>query len=53
VSKSGEPDFGAVHPFFAITSRPSVDSYSKEMDARVKPAHDNFMHLSAPAAGSD
>jgi hypothetical protein len=31
-------------PFLAITSRSSVDSYSKEMDARVKPAHDNFMH---------
>jgi hypothetical protein len=36
VSKSGEPDFGAVHPCFAITS------YSKAMDARVKPAHDSL-----------
>jgi hypothetical protein len=53
VPKSGEPDFGAIHLFCAIAFRSSVDSYSKEMDARVKPAHDNFMHLSAPAAGSD
>jgi hypothetical protein len=36
VPKSGEPDFGAVHPCFAITS------YSKAMDARVKPAHDHM-----------
>jgi hypothetical protein len=46
VPKSGEPDFGVVHPFFAITSRTSLDSYSKDMDARVKPAHDNFMRAS-------